>query len=107
MKSDVLKSEELSSLSKSRTRRGLFDAFLDAARVNGPNTEIVVDGDGRKLSYSDLRRASFALGMPLKRLTKDNDNIGILLPTGAGAAISFSHSCGRKNSSHVKLYFGH
>ena len=74
MKSDVLKSEELSSLGKSRTQRGLFDAFLDAARLNGPNTEIVVDGDGRKLSYSDLRRASFALGLPLRRLSKDNDN---------------------------------
>ena len=97
MKSDVLKSEELSSLGKSRTQRGLFDAFLDAARLNGPNTEIVVDGDGRKLSYSDLRRASFALGLPLKRLSKDNDNIGILLPTGAGAAISFLaiHAAGR------------
>ena len=97
MKSDILKSEELSSLGKSRTQRGLFDAFLDAARLNGPNTEIVVDGDGRKLSYSDLRRASFALGLPLRRLSKDNDNIGILLPTGAGAAISFLaiHAAGR------------
>ena len=97
MKNDTLKSENLSELRKSRTRRGVFDAFLDASRVHGSNMGVVIDGDGRELNYSDLMRASFALGLPLRNLTKKNDNIGILLPTGAGAAISFLaiHAAGR------------
>jgi len=58
---------------------------------------VIIDGDGRKFCYADLRRASFALSAPIKKHTRGDENIGIFLPTGAGAIIAFLsiHAAGR------------
>lgn len=84
----TLKSEELSRRSQRRVRRGLFEAFLDACKTHGAKTQILTDGDGRQLTYGELRRAAFALSSPLKAMTVRDENIGILLPTGAGSVIA-------------------
>lgn len=84
----ILKAEALSKRAQKRTRRSLLEAFLDACRTYGAKTQILTDGDGRQMSYSELRRAAFALSAPLKDQTEDGENIGILLPTGAGAVIA-------------------
>lgn len=71
-----------------RSRKSIFRAFLATAQRKGGKALAVIDGDGRKMTYQDISRASFALGGPIARLSDPNETIGILLPTGAGAAIT-------------------
>ena len=51
-----------------RSRRTVFQAFLDAARKHGANKLAVIDGDGKKFTYKDLSRAAFALSGPIARM---------------------------------------
>ncbi len=94
---EILKAEELSKRGQKRIRRNIFEAFLDAAKTYGGDMKIVTDGDGRQLAYKDIRRAAFALSSPLRKITERNENVGILLPTGAGAVIALLavHAAGR------------
>ena len=71
-----------------RARRTLFGALLEASSTFGAARAILVDGDERALTYSQLATAALALGHALKAGTKKGESIGVLLPTGAGAAIS-------------------
>jgi len=95
--SDILKAESLSSQAQKRTQRDLFWAFLEAVKSHGGDKEVVIDGDGKKFRYADLSRAAFALSAPIKKATRGDENVGILLPTGAGAVIAFLsiHAAGR------------
>ncbi|GLQ21758.1 AMP-binding protein [Algimonas porphyrae] len=97
MTASVIKSDALSRKRHRRTRRSLMDAFLEACRTNGPKTAILVDGDGRNLTYAELRRAAFALSSPLRNKTQNGETVGVLLPTGAGAVIALLslHAAGR------------
>lgn len=97
MASDILHAESLSAGGRQRTQRNLFSAFLDACKTHGRDKEVIIDGDGRKFRYADLMRASFALSAPIKKHTRGDENVGILLPTGAGAVIAFLsiHAAGR------------
>ena len=67
----------------------VFQAVLDARSEYGGSTPILVDGDGRVLTYDEIVRASFALGRALSQGTHRDEKVGILLPTGMGAALSF------------------
>ncbi|NNE59044.1 MAG: AMP-binding protein [Hellea sp.] len=93
----TFKSTDLSKRAQKRLRRSLFGAFLETCRAAGPKTKILTDGDGRVLTYGEIRRAAFALSSPLSKLTGKRENVGILLPTGAGAVIAFFavHAAGR------------
>jgi len=71
-----------------RSRRAIFQAYLENARREKPGKIAVTDGDGRKLTLKEITRGSFALGGALARLTAKNERVGILLPTGAGAIIA-------------------
>ncbi|MEO0882699.1 MAG: AMP-binding protein [Pseudomonadota bacterium] len=71
------------------SQTGLFSGLLRARREFGGGTLAVVDGDERKLTYNEIVRAAFALGSALKKGTQRGENVGILLPTGAGAIIAF------------------
>jgi len=84
----ILKAEDLSKRARRRIRRNVFQAFIDASKTYGANKKIVTDGDGRQVTYTELLRAAFALSSPLKKVTTPNENVGILLPTGAGAVIA-------------------
>ena len=70
-------------------RRSVFQALVDARSEYGGATIALVDGDERSLSYDDIIRASFALGSALKHGTRRGDCVGVMLPTGAAAALSF------------------
>jgi acyl-[acyl-carrier-protein]-phospholipid O-acyltransferase/long-chain-fatty-acid--[acyl-carrier-protein] ligase len=74
-----------------------MQAFLDACKTYGPDTEIITDGDGRKLTYGEIRRAAFALSGAMKSGTSPGEAVGILLPTGAGSVIALLalHAAGR------------
>jgi len=92
-----LKAEALSKRGQKRIRRNLFQAFLEACKKQGADKKILIDGDGRELTYGEIRRAAFALSAPLADITEKDENIGILLPTGAGAVIALLavHASGR------------
>lgn len=80
-----------------RTRISIFDALLRARSENGGATKIAEDIDRKPISYDDIVRASFALGAKIKRLAKQGAPVGILLPTGIGAVVTFFalHAWGR------------
>ena len=72
-----------------RSKRAIFQAYLDSARKHGANTVALTDGDGKKFTFKEITRAAFALGGALARKTSKQEKVGILLPTGAGAIIAF------------------
>ena len=72
-----------------RSRRSLFNAYLETARKKGANTLAATDGDGKKYKFRDLTRGAFALGGALGRMTEKDEKVGVLLPTGTGAIITF------------------
>jgi len=97
VEAQILKSEKLTRRGQRRIRRNIFGAFNEAAQAHGHKKEILIDGDERALSYGDLLKASFALSHPLAKMSEKGENIGILLPTGAGAVIAMLsiHAAGR------------
>ncbi|MFC7290526.1 AMP-binding protein [Hirschia litorea] len=72
-----------------KAQKNVFGALLEARKKSGGKTIALEDADGRKLSYDDLVRASFALGSALTKNTDTEEAIGVMLPTSAGALISF------------------
>ena len=75
----------------------LFDALLDAAQTHGRGKLILEDPDRKPLSYLDLIRAAFALGRKLAPLTSPREPVGLMLPSSAGAVVTFFalHAIGR------------
>ena len=71
------------------TGTSLFRALRNARHRYGGKKEIVVDGDGRVLTYDEIIRAAFALGHALKNGTERGDAVAVLLPTSAGAVVTF------------------
>jgi acyl-[acyl-carrier-protein]-phospholipid O-acyltransferase / long-chain-fatty-acid--[acyl-carrier-protein] ligase len=78
-------------------RRPVFDALIDAAQTAGWKKPILEDQDRKPLSYLDLVRAAFALGAKIADRTAPGERVGVLLPTGAGVAVTFFalHAFGR------------
>lgn len=71
-----------------KAHKSIFQALLEASAQFGGAKTALVDGDDRALSYDALAQASFALGSALKAGTREGDCIGVMLPTGAAAAIT-------------------
>lgn len=80
-----------------RTRRSLMSALLEARKRYGGKTIALWDADDRQLSYTEIVRASFALGSALRKHAKMKEAVGIMLPTGVGAVLAFFaiHAFGR------------
>ena len=78
-------------------RGGLFDALLIAARRFGSGKAILEDQERRPLTYTDLIRASFALGRKIATITKPAERVGVLLPSSSAAVVTFFalHAFGR------------
>lgn len=71
------------------SRRSLFQALLEARHSHGGKTRALVDLDDRVLDYDTIVKGAFALGHALKRGTTAKECVGVLLPTGAAAAVTF------------------
>ena len=69
--------------------RSVFQALAEARAKFGGDRVALVDGDDRTLTYDAIIRASFALGSALKKGTRSGECVGVMLPTGAAAAITF------------------
>jgi acyl-[acyl-carrier-protein]-phospholipid O-acyltransferase/long-chain-fatty-acid--[acyl-carrier-protein] ligase len=76
---------------------GVFDALLDAARRFGARKPILEDQERRPLTYTDLIRASFALGRKIAAMTQPGERVGVLLPSSSAAVVTFFglHAFGR------------
>lgn len=69
-------------------RKSLFQALVEARRSQGGKTRVLVDVDERVLDYDTLFKGVLALGHALKRGTTARECVGVMLPTGAAAAIT-------------------
>lgn len=69
-------------------QKPLFHALLEARDSFGGGALALVDGDGRTLSYDEFIRACFVLGDALKKGTRSGEHVGVMLPTGLGAALA-------------------
>jgi len=78
-------------------QKAIFDALIDARDKYGARKPILEDQDRNPLTYTDLIRASFALGRKIAAMTKPGEHVGILLPSGSGAVVTFFalHAFGR------------
>ncbi len=85
--------EEIVPFDTSRAEKTIFQALVDSRAQYGGKKVAVVDGDERVLSYDDLVRSSLALGHALKKGTRPGEAVGLMLPTSAGAVISFFAIC--------------
>ncbi len=76
---------------------GVFDALVEAGRRFGMGKAILEDQERHPLSYTDLIRASFALGRKIAAMTNKGERVGVLLPSSAGATVTFFalHAFGR------------
>jgi acyl-[acyl-carrier-protein]-phospholipid O-acyltransferase/long-chain-fatty-acid--[acyl-carrier-protein] ligase len=77
--------------------RSVFDALLEARERYGAKKPILEDQDRNPLSYTDLIRASFALGRKIAGFTEKGERVGVLLPSGSGVVVTFFglHAFGR------------
>lgn len=75
----------------------LFDALIEAAQRVGADKLVLEDPDRKPLSYKGFTRAAFALGRKLAALTEPGERVGVMLPTSAGALVTFFalHAIGR------------
>ncbi|MDI7774523.1 AMP-binding protein [Asticcacaulis sp. EMRT-3] len=75
----------------------LFEALSAAQKRFGSGKIIIEDQDRKPLSYGLFLTGVFALSRLLKRHLGDEPRIGMMLPTSAGAAVSFYalHALGR------------
>lgn len=71
-----------------RSKRSIFQAYLERARKSGAKAVALTDGDGKDFPFQDVTRGAFALGGALARKTAKGEHVGVMLPTGAGAVIS-------------------
>ena len=57
--------------------RSVFDALLDARDRYGAKKPILEDQERNPLTYTDLIRASFALGRKIAAMTERGERVGI------------------------------
>jgi acyl-[acyl-carrier-protein]-phospholipid O-acyltransferase/long-chain-fatty-acid--[acyl-carrier-protein] ligase len=70
-------------------RRSVFQALAEARGEFGGDRTALVDGDDRSFTYDELIRGSFALGSALRRGTRAGECVGVMLPTGVAATLTF------------------
>ena len=76
---------------------GIFESLIEASHRYGAKKPILEDHERRVLTYADLIRAAFALGRKIAEVTETGERVAVLLPTSAGAAVTFFalHAFGR------------
>ncbi|MDE2462698.1 MAG: AMP-binding protein, partial [Alphaproteobacteria bacterium] len=81
--------EEALSFDPRRVEKPVFHALLEARARFGGQRPILVDGDERVLIYDEVVRGALALGHALRRGSVSGEAVGVMLPTGAAAIITF------------------
>src|ERR1044071_490618 len=81
--------EEIVPFDMTRAGKPLFRALTEARAEYGGRKPVIVDGDERGFTYDEIVRAALALGHALKKHTRPGESVAVMLPTGAGAVITF------------------
>lgn len=63
--------------------RSVFQCFLDACERHGRSTVLIEDRRAGPQSYGQLLRMSLAVSRIVRRCTRDQENVGVMLPNGA------------------------
>jgi acyl-[acyl-carrier-protein]-phospholipid O-acyltransferase/long-chain-fatty-acid--[acyl-carrier-protein] ligase len=77
-----------SAFDAARTRRTLFSALLDARDRWGRATVAVEDHERQPITYGRLVLGALVLGRKLAAATGRGENVGVLLPTSQGMAVT-------------------
>lgn len=64
----------------SRRSSTLFDALLDAAKLQGKDRPMLSDVNGGPATYATIIRSSLALGRLASKFSAQGENVGLLLP---------------------------
>ena len=67
----------------------LFDALIRTMRCFGSSFPICEDVERKPMSYKKLALGSLVLGRAIAKLTKRQENVGLLLPNSTGAITTF------------------
>ncbi|HMO43337.1 MAG TPA: AMP-binding protein, partial [Phenylobacterium sp.] len=75
----------------------IFAALVAARARFGAKKPILEDQERNPLTYTDLIRASFALGRRIAGFTAKGERVGVMLPSSAGGVVTFFalHAVGR------------
>lgn len=75
----------------------IFDALAEARQTYGARKPILEDQERNPLTYTDLIRASFALGRKIAAFTKPGERVGVMLPSSSAGVVTFFalHAIGR------------
>ncbi|MCK5829399.1 MAG: AMP-binding protein [Methylococcales bacterium] len=63
--------------------QSIFSALLDARKIHGGKHTVAEDLERKPLSYNALITRSIAIGNVLKKITQEQENVGIFLPNSA------------------------
>jgi acyl-[acyl-carrier-protein]-phospholipid O-acyltransferase/long-chain-fatty-acid--[acyl-carrier-protein] ligase len=87
----------LRTFESSQAQTSLFDALVEARQVYGAKKPILEDQERNPLTYTDLIRASFALGRKIAGFTRPGERVGVMLPASSAAVVTFFalHAFGR------------
>ena len=77
---DAMRREMQNMLFSSTQINTLFEAFLDAIAIYGRGTMLVEDMRQVEESYGDLLKKTLALGRLAQKITRSNENVGVLMP---------------------------
>ncbi|WP_421852117.1 AMP-binding protein [Oricola sp.] len=69
--------------------RGLFGAFVDAARTYGPSRVILEDTVTGSLSYKRMLIGARVLGRRFAAMSRPGEAMGVLLPNANGVVVTF------------------
>ena len=72
-----------------RTRVTLFEALLRARDKKGGKFPILEDHERKVLTYDDVIVRAFALAGKFDTLIRRSETVGVMLPTGVGATLTF------------------
>lgn len=81
----------------SNFKRTLFQALLDAKKIQGRKKLILEDIERKPLDFSQLILRSFILGKKIEKFSYCDENIGVLLPSAVNTVAVFMglHAFGR------------
>lgn len=67
----------------SNYRQSIFSSLLDAKTIYGGKHLIAEDVDRKKISYDTLLTRTIAIGGALRKITKEQENVGVFLPNSS------------------------
>lgn len=77
---DAMRREMQNMLFSSTQINTLFQSFLDAVSTYGRSTVLVEDMRQVEENYGELLKKSLALGKLSKKVTQQNENVGVMMP---------------------------